>query len=231
MIPAAPIPLLSAGPRSGSSMMPTRRPNGSAARQPPGRNLLLPQLAAKMSDCGDRAARRARRAVHRGLAADERRSGAGDAASTSRARRRCSRARSPRSRGFGVADVVGSLARGDDCLSMGTPSEADAAAARGRQGGAPAAIHFAEPKEGGAVSLDAFAIPRDAPQPDQAYALLHFLLRPDNAAGERARGRRGQRRRRRPRRSAEASVAGGRLRPHGSPAAIETEWTHLRAAK
>ena len=37
------------------------------------------------------------------------------------------------------------------------------------------------PREGGALSIDAFAIPRDAPHPDEAYALLDFLLRPDIA--------------------------------------------------
>ncbi len=42
-------------------------------------------------------------------------------------------------------------------------------------------IRFALPREGGALSIDVFAIPRDAPHPDEAYALLDFLLRPDIA--------------------------------------------------
>ena len=32
------------------------------------------------------------------------------------------------------------------------------------------------------MSIDAFAIPRDAPHPNEAYALLDFLLRPEIAA-------------------------------------------------
>ena len=32
------------------------------------------------------------------------------------------------------------------------------------------------------MSLDALAIPRDAPHPAESYALLDFLLRPDIAA-------------------------------------------------
>ena len=132
--------------------------------------------------------------------------------------------------GFGARDVVGSLARGDECLAMGMPGEADAAAARGREGGALPAIRFVEPKEGGALALDAFAIPRDAPHLEQAYALLQFLLRPDNAESDaRAAGVVG------------AEVAGQEetlkhLWPEGAfdarlSAVVETEWARVRAAK
>jgi putrescine transport system substrate-binding protein len=189
--------------------------------------LILPQMEAKMSDCGI-ALPDARDALFiaafRVMGVDPAKAtlpevkGAG--AMLARAK--------PAARGFGVSDVVGLLARGGDCLSMGSASEAEAAAARGRQGGAPAAIRFIEPREGGAVSLDAFAIPRDAPRPDQAYALLQFLLRPDNSqANARTAG------------VVSAETAGqeealrylwpeGALNPWLS-AAIETEWTHLLA--
>ena len=94
----------------------------------------------------------------------------------------------------------------------------------------PSALAAAAPAEGGALSLDAFAIPRDAPHPEQAYALLQFLLLPDNSAADaRAAG------------VLSAEVAGQEemlkhLWPEGAfeprvSAAIETEWTHLRAAK
>src|SRR5208282_5845741 len=87
----------------------------------------------------------------------------------------------PAIRALGVRDIVGPLASGTDCLSAGTAGEADAAVARSREGGSPVPIRFASAKEGGALFLDSFAIPRDAAQPDQAYALLDFLLRPENA--------------------------------------------------
>jgi putrescine transport system substrate-binding protein len=129
---------------------------------------------------------------------------------------------------LGVPDIVGALARGGDCLSVGTPGEAEAADARGRQFSDARIIRFIEPREGGPMSIDAFAIPRDAPHPDQAYALLQFLLRADTA-------------------SADARVAGvtgaevpgqdeilKRLRPEGVfdprvATAIEAEWARLRA--
>ena len=192
-------------------------------------NMLLPQLAAKMSDCGI-ALPDARDALFiaawRLMNVDP---GRATLLEVKAAAGVIARAK-PATHGFGVADVVSSLARGGDCLSMGSAGEAEAAAARSRPDGAPASIRFVEPKEGGPLSLDAFAIPRDAPQPDQAYALLQFLLRPDiSRTNARAAG------------VLSAEIAGqeealkhlwpeGALDPRVS-AAIETEWTRLRAAK
>jgi putrescine transport system substrate-binding protein len=192
-------------------------------------NMLIPQLAAKMSDCGI-ALPDARDALFiaawRLMNVDPAKATLLEvkAAASVLARAKAS------IHGFGVADVVGSLARGGDCLSMGSEGEAEAAVARSRLGGAPSSIRFVEPREGGALSLDAFAIPRDAQQPDQAYALLQFLLRPDNSqADAQAAGVIG------------AEVAGQEetlkhLWPEAAQdprvsAAIETEWTRLRAAK
>ena len=43
-------------------------------------------------------------------------------------------------------------------------------------------IRFAEPREGGPMAIDALAVPRDAPHPQEALALIDFLLRPAVAA-------------------------------------------------
>jgi len=133
-------------------------------------------------------------------------------------------------RAFAAPDVVGALASGAACLAVGDAGEAEAASARSREGGAPLNIRFALPKEGGALSLDAFAIPRDAPHPSEAYALLDFLLRPDIAARDA-----------RAARLVGAQAAGEdeilkRLSPEGAydarlAAAIQTEWARLRAGK
>jgi putrescine transport system substrate-binding protein len=88
-------------------------------------------------------------------------------------------------------------------------------------------IRFALPREGAAMSIDAFAIPRDAPHPDEAYALLNFLLRPDIAERD-ARAARLV--------SAQAAGQDGTLRllwPEGVYDArlageVQAEWTHLR---
>ena len=134
-------------------------------------------------------------------------------------------------RTFAAADIVSPLARGGACLSAGTVSEAQAAAARSALGGGAARpIRFVYAREGGPVGIDALAIPRDAPHPEQAYALLEFLLRPAIAVAA----------------AASAGVYSAespaeleplkKLWPEGAfdakiESAVETEWAHLRAAK
>ncbi len=101
---------------------------------------------------------------------------------------------------------------------------------RAKQSGQPLAIEFVIPPEGGPMSIDAFAIPKDAPHPEEAYALLDFLLRPDIAARDaRATG-------------LTSGDEGGdreelaRLFPEGAvyPALqmlIDQEWTRLKAGE
>jgi putrescine transport system substrate-binding protein len=85
-------------------------------------------------------------------------------------------------RAFGVRDYVGALANGSACLSLGRASDAAQAMTRAKEGARNADIRFAVPKEGAPMSLDALAIPKDAPHLAESYALLDFLLRPDIAA-------------------------------------------------
>jgi putrescine transport system substrate-binding protein len=47
-----------------------------------------------------------------------------------------------------------------------------------KEGQVAAAIDYVVPREGGLAVIDAFAIPKDAPHPDAAYAFLNFLLQP-----------------------------------------------------
>ncbi|WP_158818433.1 extracellular solute-binding protein [Methylocapsa sp. S129] len=84
-------------------------------------------------------------------------------------------------RAFAVRDYVGALANGSACLSMGRMDDATLAIARAKQGGRDADIRFVVPREGAPMSLDALAIPKDAPHLAESYALLDFLLRPDIA--------------------------------------------------
>ena len=131
---------------------------------------------------------------------------------------------------FALADPVGAVARGAACLTLGTPGEAAAANARAKQMGVSAQIAFALPKEGGGVEIDAFAIPRDAPNPDIAYKLLDFLMKPEVAeADARAAGLNSSE-------SVKDLDMMKRLWPLGAfddgfSQAMEAEWTHLRTAK
>ena len=83
---------------------------------------------------------------------------------------------------FGTTDLASALASASTCLAMGSEGLARVATARAALSGEKRAFDFAMPKEGGPMSLDALAIPKDAPNPAIAYALADFLLRPDVAA-------------------------------------------------
>ena len=133
-------------------------------------------------------------------------------------------------RAFAAADSVGALANGSACVSVGRVADARRATQRASQAGAALDIRFIVPREGAPMSLDALAIPKDAPHPDAAYALFDFLLRPDIAQ--------------RNARAAEVSSAEDsgdeetfkRLSPTGAidptlGALVEKEWLRVKAAK
>jgi putrescine transport system substrate-binding protein len=47
-----------------------------------------------------------------------------------------------------------------------------------KEGQVAAVIDYVVPREGGLAVIDAFAIPKDAPHPEAAYAFLNYLLQP-----------------------------------------------------
>ena len=174
-------------------------------------SLFVPAEARKMADCGivlPDARDALFVAAWRTLGVDPARASAADVRSAGALIDRVRQA----ARAFPAPDVVGALASGAACLSVGDAGEAEAASARSREGDAPLNIRFVLPREGGALSLDAFAVPRDAPHPAEAYALLNFLLRPDIASRDAQRRSAGQRARREPERELETPVARRRLR-------------------
>jgi putrescine transport system substrate-binding protein len=79
-------------------------------------------------------------------------------------------------------DPIAAIAGGAVCLTFGDAAQAEIASRRSREGGAGFDIRFAEPREGGPMAIDALAEPRDAPNPNEASALIDFLLRPAVAA-------------------------------------------------
>jgi putrescine transport system substrate-binding protein len=133
-------------------------------------------------------------------------------------------------RAFSAPDVVGALANASACISMGREADARRAMERATQSGQSMSVRFALPKEGGPMSIDAFAIPKDAPHLSDAYALMDFLLRPDIAA----------------RNARQTGVSSGenggdeddfkRLSPVAAvepavAALVETEWARVKKAK
>ena len=75
-------------------------------------------------------------------------------------------------------DPIAAIAGGAVCLTFGDAAQAAIASRRSRQGGEGSDIRHIQPREGGPLAIDALAEPRDAPHPDEALALIDFLLRP-----------------------------------------------------
>src|SRR5208283_1415852 len=83
---------------------------------------------------------------------------------------------------FHSSEYINALANGDICLAIGWSGDSFQARSRAREAGNGVEIAFAIPREGTLISLDTLAIPKDAPHPDEAHALIDYLLRPEVAA-------------------------------------------------
>ncbi len=83
---------------------------------------------------------------------------------------------------FHSSEYINALANGDICVAIGWSGDAFQARDRAREANNGVEIAFAIPREGTLISLDALAIPKDAPHPEEAYALVDYLLRPEVAA-------------------------------------------------
>ena len=83
---------------------------------------------------------------------------------------------------FHSTEYVNALANGDICVAIGWTGDSMQAKARAQEAGNGVEIAYVIPQEGTLMSIDALAIPRDAPHPDEALLLIDYLLRPDVAA-------------------------------------------------
>jgi putrescine transport system substrate-binding protein len=88
----------------------------------------------------------------------------------------------PSVRKFHSSAYINALASGEICLVVGWSGDIKQAQHRAAEAGRGADIRYVIPKEGAQMWFDNFAIPSDAPHPDEAYALIDFLLRPQVAA-------------------------------------------------
>jgi putrescine transport system substrate-binding protein len=88
----------------------------------------------------------------------------------------------PNVRYFHSSQYINDLANGDICVSVGYSG--DVLQARDRADEADQGVHlaYAIPKEGGSVGFDMLAVPADAPNKDNAWAFINFLLDPQIAA-------------------------------------------------
>lgn len=88
----------------------------------------------------------------------------------------------PSVRRFHSSEYINGLANGDICLAVAWSGDSFQAKNRAREAGNGIEIGYVIPREGTLMSMDNFAIPKDAVNVEEAYAFIDFLLRPENAA-------------------------------------------------
>jgi putrescine transport system substrate-binding protein len=89
---------------------------------------------------------------------------------------------SPYVRKFHSSEYLNALATGEICLAVGFSGDVKQAQKRAAEAKGAIAIGYSIPKEGAQLWFDNLAIPEDAPHPDEANALINYLLKPEVAA-------------------------------------------------
>jgi putrescine transport system substrate-binding protein len=84
----------------------------------------------------------------------------------------------PYIRNINSSEYIEALANGDLCVAVGYNGDVLQARDRAREAGKGIEIKYAVPKEGSILWFDMLAIPKDAPDPDSAYAFINYLLTP-----------------------------------------------------
>ncbi|AVO57171.1 extracellular solute-binding protein [Pseudomonas chlororaphis] len=77
---------------------------------------------------------------------------------------------------------VTQLVNGDICLSLGYSGDMTQAQRSADEAGKGTRFEYRIPREGTTVWMDTMAIPADARHPEYAYALINFIMRPENMA-------------------------------------------------
>ena len=85
-------------------------------------------------------------------------------------------------RKFHSSEYINALAGGDICLAFGYSGDIFQARDRAAQAAEKRTIAYAIPKQGAMLWIDVAAIPRDAPNPEQANRFIDFMLEPRVAA-------------------------------------------------
>ncbi|HVJ37911.1 MAG TPA: polyamine ABC transporter substrate-binding protein [Stenotrophomonas sp.] len=83
---------------------------------------------------------------------------------------------------FHSSQYVSSLANGSTCLAVGWSGDIIQARDRAEEAKNGVQVAYSIPKEGAPQWFDMLAIPKDAKHPDNAYALINYLLQPEVAA-------------------------------------------------
>jgi putrescine transport system substrate-binding protein len=85
-------------------------------------------------------------------------------------------------RKFHSSEYINGLATGEICMALGFSGDILQARKRAKEANNGIDIEYIIPQEGAQMWFDSLVIPKDAPNPDHAHALINYLLRPDVAA-------------------------------------------------
>jgi putrescine transport system substrate-binding protein len=88
----------------------------------------------------------------------------------------------PYVRKFHSSEYLNALATGEICFVVGFSGDVKQAQTRAAQAKAGIEIGYSIPKEGAQLWFDTLAIPKDAPDPQEAHELINYLIRPEVAA-------------------------------------------------
>jgi putrescine transport system substrate-binding protein len=84
----------------------------------------------------------------------------------------------PYIRNFSSSEYIEALANGDLCISVGYNGDVMQARDRAREANKGIEIKYTVPKEGSILWFDMLAIPKDAPDPQSAYAFMNYMMTP-----------------------------------------------------
>jgi putrescine transport system substrate-binding protein len=84
----------------------------------------------------------------------------------------------PYVRNINSSEYIEALANGDLCIAVGYNGDVMQARDRAREANKGIEIKYFVPKEGSILWFDMLAIPKDAPDPDSAYAYLNYMMTP-----------------------------------------------------
>lgn len=83
---------------------------------------------------------------------------------------------------FHSSRYISDLANGEICVAAGFSGDVFQAAARAEEAENGINIGYSIPKEGAALWFDMLAIPKDAPNAENAHTFINYILRPDVVA-------------------------------------------------
>jgi putrescine transport system substrate-binding protein len=80
------------------------------------------------------------------------------------------------------SNYIDALANGEICIAVGWSGDVLQARDRAEEAGQGVEIAYKVPKEGTFIWFDMYAIPADAPHPENAHKFINFMMRADVAA-------------------------------------------------